>query len=207
MKLKKNIISFMSVAVFVFLAAGSAKINKIHCGAFSYFNSSEEPGNGRGYVEMNDGKKIYGEEISWQTGLILKDLIKVDGEKIKIKDTRGYFKNGNYYGRIGGSYAKRIIHGKLNVYYTEGTVTVASTNSRTGVTTFRERPTCTHYVQVGDDGELNPIAGQKDIIKYVKDCPKAMEMIDKKDSQIRKAIRKNGSYLNDIFVIYNNGCR
>lgn len=130
----------------------------------------------------------------------------MDGQTFKIKETRGYYRNGNYYGNVGGVYAQRIVEGKLNVYYTTGSVTVSSTNSRTGATTFRERQVCTHYVQVGDSGPVKVIASQKDILEYVKDCPMAAEMIDKKNKAIRKAIRSNRNYLNEIFITYNNGC-
>jgi len=205
-KRNQQLMSLAVMALFMLLAAGSAKINKIHCGAFNYYDKSEEA-SGRGYVLLRDGKKVYGDEISWKSGLVVKDQIKVDGEKFRIKDTRGYFYNGQYYGQVGANYAKRIISGKLNVYYTEEMVTVSSTNSRTGVTTFRERPSCFHYVQVGEDGDLVPLAGQKDIIRFVKDCPKAVALIDLKNGQIRKALRRNRNYLNDIFHIYNGGCR
>lgn len=207
MRNKNHLRCIAVLAVFFLLAAGSGKINKIHCGAFNYNDFREQKDKGGGYVLLKDGRKVFGDEISWKTGLLVKDMIKVGDEKFKIRDTRGYFINGNYYGSLGSSYAKRIITGKLNVYYTEDWTTVTSTNSRTGQVTSRQRLVCVHYVQVGDEGDLLPIAGQKDILKYVADCPKAVGMIDLKNSQIRKALRKNGNYLNDIFHIYNNGCR
>lgn len=206
MNKRKNFYSLVAIAGFWAIAVASS-VNKIHCGAFSYTPSNEIENEGRNYVLLNDGKKVYGDRIVWQTGLILRDMIKIDDEKFKIRDTRGYFSNGAYYGRLGGSYAKRIVHGKLNVYYTETMVTSTSTSSATGISRTTTRPSCTHYVQVGEDGELHPIADQKDIIKYVKDCPKSVDMIDKKNAQIRKAIRKNSNYLNNIFITYNNGCQ
>ena len=201
---RKNLYSVLIVAGFWAMATASS-VNKIHCGAFSYSSDNEE--NDTSFcVVLKDGKKVYGERIVWRTGLAVKDIIKIDDQKFNIRDTRGYFDKGVYYGRIGGEYAKRIIRGKLNVYYTSNTVSTMSTNVK-GQTKWSTRTVCLHYVQIGEEGELNPIADQKDIIKYVKDCPKTVEMIDKKNSQIRKAIRKNGSYLNDIFATYNNGCQ
>lgn len=204
--LKQNIFTMIAGLCFILLAAASAKINKIHCGAFDYYSGDEKEGDGRSYVELKDGRKVYGDRIVWQSGLILKDQIKIDDEKFKIKETRGFYSKGSYYGSLGSSYAKRIIHGKLNVYYTEGSVESTYTNPTTGMTRTTSRPSCTHYIQVGDDGELYTIANQKDIIKYVRDCPKSLAMIDKKDSEIRKSIRKNSHYLNEIIEIYNDGC-
>ncbi len=188
------------------LIATASSVNKIHCGAFNYNSSGEDRNEGRNYVEKNDGSRIYGERISWQTGLIVKDQITIDGQKFRIKETRGYFSHGVYFGRIGSSYARRIVHGKLNVYYTEDMVTSTSTSS-TGAMRTTTRNVCVHYAQIGDDGELSPIASQKDIKRYVQSCPKAVEMIDKSNSKIRKAIRRNRNYLNEIFITYNNGCQ
>jgi hypothetical protein len=200
----KHFYSFIVAGIFVIVAAGSAKVNKIHCGAFSKEPSGEERAEG-GYVLLNDGNKVYGDKVKWKSGLIVKDQIKIGDEKFRIKDTRGYFINGVYYGRLGNSYAKRIVHGKLNVYYTQEMVTSTTTSSN-GMMRTSTRMVCRHYVQIGDDGELNVIANQKDILEYVKDCPKAAEMIDKKDKQIRRSIRKNRNYLNEIFITYNNDC-
>lgn len=202
----RHLLSICTIVLFAVLAIASAKINKIHCGAFNYHNIRENTGD-RAFVELRDGRKIYGDDISWKTGLLVKDMIKVDGEKFPIKETRGYYSKGFYYGQYGTGYAKRIISGKLNVYYKEDWVTVTSTNARTGLTSSRERLVCTHYVQRGDTGELEAIASQRDILKYVGDCPRSVEMIDRKDRDIRRAIKKNGNYLNDIFYTYNNGCR
>ncbi|MBC7948173.1 MAG: hypothetical protein H7Y42_09870 [Chitinophagaceae bacterium] len=198
----KHIYSALIAGVFLVMAAGSARVNKIHCGAFSYSSTNEDKQENRDYVVLHDGSKVYGEKISWKTGLIVKDQIKVDNEKFRIKETRGYFSNGTYYGRVGSSYARRIVHGKLNVYYTEDFVTSFDSNGR-----MRTRQVCAHYVQVGEKGDLQAIANQKDIRDYVKDCPKSLEMIDKKDKEIRRSIRKNRFYLNQIFVTFNNDCK
>lgn len=196
--------SFIIATIFLVVAAGSAKVNKIHCGAFSRQSTGEENIDG-GYVLLNDGSKIHGDKVKWKSGLLVKDQIKIGDEKFAIKETKGYFLNGSYYTRLGNNYVRRIIHGKLNVYYTEEMRT--NTSYVNGQMRTTNRMVCTHYVQVGDNGGLNIIANQRDILQYVKDCPKSVEMIDKKDKQIRRSIRKNRFYLNQIFVTYNNNCQ
>jgi hypothetical protein len=201
--------SLFAAIVFMIFAVGSAKVNKIHCGAFSKIASGEESSD-QNYVVLNDGSKIPGDKISWKSGMLVKDQIKVGDEKFHIKESRGYYSNGSYYARVGNDFARRIIHGKLNLYYTEEMVTSTTSEQTTSgrmVTRTRTRQVCTHYVQEGDDGPLNVIANQKDILQYVKDCPQAAAMIDKKDKAIRRSIRKDRFYLNQIFVTYNNGCR
>ncbi|MBL7710267.1 MAG: hypothetical protein JNJ86_14420 [Chitinophagaceae bacterium] len=204
---RKTLYSLAAAVGFLVIAAGSSSVNKIHCGAFSRAQTGEET-SADNYVVLNDGSKVFGDKISWKSGLLVKDQIKVGDEKFAIRETKGYFANGNYYGRINSSnYAKRIIHGKLNVYYTEDWTTYTTTNSRTGAMRTSQRLVCIHYVQRGDNGPIEAIANQKDIREYVKDCPASMEMVDKRDKEIRRAIRRNGFYLNKVFVIYNNGCK
>jgi hypothetical protein len=202
----RHFYSALAAAFFILIAAGSAKVNKIHCGAFNYSSSGEDRSDKRNYVEMGDGSKVYGGDISWKTGLLVKDQIRIGNEKFPIKETSGYFSGGTYHKRWGSGYITRIIHGKLNVYYDQDVVTstTTSTDGRMRTTT---RTVCRHYVQVGDNGELRAIGNQRDIIEYVKDCPKALEMIDMKDKQIRRSIRKDRDYLNQIFRIYNNDCK
>lgn len=203
----KNVYSIIAAGLFILIAAGSAKVNKIHCGAFSYAPSAEERSEKRNYVEMHDGTKVFGDDVSWKTGFLVKDQIRIDDQKFPIKDTRGYFSKGTYHIRFGSSYAKRIVHGKkLNVYYKEELITTTTTSPNGGVRTST-RVACFHYVQVGEKGELTPIANQKDIMEFVKDCPTSVEMIDKKNKAIRRSIRKDRLYLNNIFNIYNNDCK
>ncbi|HYV53522.1 MAG TPA: hypothetical protein VE933_02935 [Chitinophagaceae bacterium] len=207
MNKKKHIFSTLAVVAFLFLAAGSAKVNKLSCGAFNHTSYGETGGESDYYVLLNDGTKVYGDrKIKWHSGLIVKDVIKVDDQKFAIKDTRGYYANGTYFGRYKHEYVKRIIHGKLNVYYSEYWVS-ETTKDASGFTHTSSHLSCTHYVQVGDMGELEAIASTKDIKEYVKDCPIAYEMLDKKDKQIRKAIRRNSNYMNEVFIAYNNNCK
>jgi hypothetical protein len=64
-----------------------------------------------------------------------------------------------------------------------------------------------HYIQVGDDGPITPMASPGDVRAVVKSCPLALSMIDKSNHQVRKAIRKDRYYLNRVFEIYNNNCQ
>jgi hypothetical protein len=201
----KNFYSFIVIIFFMILAAGSAQVNKIHCGAFSTTPSGEDL-TGDNYVLMNDGTKVFGDRVTWKAGLIVKDQIKIGDQAFKIKETQGYFANGIYYTQLGSTYAKRIIHGKINVYYTENLVTSTSTDGQGRMRTSN-RTVCTHYAQRGDNGAIVPIADQGDIKEFVKDCPASLAMIDKKDKEIRRSIKKDHFYMNQIFVTYNNGCQ
>jgi len=201
----RHICSFLILICFITLAVGSVQVNKIHCGAFSTRPTGEEASNGD-YVELNDGTKVFGDGIKWKAGMIVKDQIKIGDKTFKIKDTRGYFANGNYFGSLGNGYAKRIIHGKINVYYTSEVVSNTSTDNQGRMRTTT-RTVCVHYAQRGDDGDIVAIADQNDIKEFVKDCPASLAMISKKDKEIRRSIKKDGFYMNQIFVTYNNGCK
>jgi hypothetical protein len=45
-----------------------------------------------------------------------------------------------------------------------------------------------------------------DIKALVSDCPQAFAMVDMKISQLRKEIRNNNNYLNEVFQLYNSKC-
>jgi hypothetical protein len=205
MKNKKHILSLCCLSVFIFLALAS-RVNKLHYGAFYYGNRVEDPADTRNYIQMNDGKKIYGEKISWKAGLLVKDQIKIDDDKYKILDVRGYQDKQIYYGRLKKEYIQRIVHGKINVYVQFTQVTQTSTDhggfSHTSTYTRTD-----HYAQRGETGPMVGFASQKDMKELVAGCPLAEEMCDKSNHQIRKAIRNNHTYLNDIFETYNNGCK
>jgi len=199
----KHLLSLCVLVVFALLAV-SSRVNKIHYGAFNYHNRVEEQSGN--YLLMNNGQKVYGDKISWKSGILVKDQIKIDDQKFKITEVRGYLDRGVFYGRLGHDYIQRIVHGKINVYVQFTQVTTTSTDhggfSHTSTYTRTD-----HYAQMGENGPMNVFGSQKDIKQLVDACPLAVEMADKSSRQIRKAIRKDRNYLNEIFEVYNNGCK
>lgn len=203
---KRNLASGLTALLFLILAAGSAKVNKLHCGAFSHEPTGDVYRELENYVLLNDGTRVSGQKVQWKSGMLVKDQIRIDDQKFAIRETLGYSQGGIYYGRLGNEYIERIVHGTLNVYYSSEMETSTSTSS-TGMIRTTTRMVCRYYVQKGDRGAMNPIANQKDIREWVKDCPIAYEMANKSDKQIRRSIRKDRKYLNEIFTTYNQGCR
>jgi hypothetical protein len=181
-------------------------VNRIHFGAFNYNNRVEDPTDTRNFLQMNDGSKIYGEKINWKSGLFSKDQIKIDDQKYKISEVRGYQRDRVFYGRLKNDYIQRIVHGKINVYvqFTQVTETTTDHSGFSHTSTYTRTD---QYSQIGDDGPMVVFGSKKDIKALVAGCPIAEEMTDKSDHQIRKAIRNDRNYLNDIFEIYNNGCQ
>lgn len=202
--LRKHALSFLTVCFFVIIALAS-KVNKMRYGAFNYYSAKEERNEGN-YLVRNDGTKIYGKEIEWRSGLLKKERIEIDRQEYRISEIRGYFDGAAFYHRKGNEYIKRIVHGKLNVYVDFNQVTTTETSAGGSMRT-RTYTQTDHYGQRGEDGELIPLAGQKDIRRMVEDCPLSVEMISISNSRMRKALRKNRTYLNDVFEVYNNGCK
>lgn len=202
---KKHLLSICCLLVFGLLAV-SSKVNKIHMGAFNYGNRVEDPRETRNYLLLNDGTKIYGDKVKWQSGLLLKDRISIDDQKYKIPEVRGYFSNGTFYGRLKGDYIKRIVHGKLSVYVQFSMVTTTSTD-HSGFTHTSTREVAYHYYQRGEDGVLTGLGGQEDIKQAVAGCQLAVDMASLSNRQMRKAIKRNRNYLNNIFETYNNDCQ
>jgi hypothetical protein len=201
----KNILSFLSIAVFFVIAAASSNLNKMHCGAFNMYTYKHDNDN-RNFIVKNDGTIIYGDKIVWTFGIFSNRSISIDKEKYKVSEVKGYQMNGVYYGRYGYDYLERIVTGKLNVYYSEET-SRETTTWHSGTTTTRNVEHCYFYVQRRDEDQMYSIKNQSDIKNFVGDCPKSYAMIDKSSKEIRKAIRSNSNYLNEIFEVYNNGCK
>jgi hypothetical protein len=203
--MKKHLLSFAVLFVFLFFALASA-VNKIHLNAFNYSNKVEDASEKGNYLVKTDGSKIYGSKISWKAGVLVKDQIKIDDEKFTLDEVRGYLKDNVYYARKGNDFIRRIVHGKINVYVQFTEVTQTSSSPSGGVRS-RTYTRTDHYAQVGEDGPMIGLPGQKQIKQVVADCPLAVEMADISDSQMRKAIKKDPNYLNSIFDVYNNGCK
>ena len=203
--MRKNFLSALCIICF-FLLAVASKVNKIHYNAFRYTNKVEEPSEKGNYLMMNDGSKVYGDKISWQNGLLLKDKIKIDEQSFKINEVMGYRQGDQFYGRLKNSYIKRIVRGKINVYVQFTDVTTTSTD-RSGFSHTRSYTRTDHYAQKGDNGPMIGMADQKDMKELVGDCAMAVEMADLSNSKIRKAIKADPNYLNSIFETYNNGCK
>lgn len=197
--LQKHILSFAVLVAFFFIASSSA-VNKIHAGAFNYYNRVENEKDDKNHLVMNDGEHIYGDKINWKTGLFVKDQIKIDNHKFALKEVRGYQENGVYYGRFKNEYIQRIVHGpKINVY-----VKIVEVVSQTPGTNFRTTSKqAYHYAQKGEDGEMIELGSQTQIKKLVAGCPEAVKMASKSNREMRRAIKKNRNYLNSIFDTYN----
>lgn len=201
-KTKRHVLSFSGIFLFLLLATAS-QVNKIHTGAFNTNVQVEERADEGTYLVKNDGTRINGDKIMWQDGLLLKKKISIDGKEFKSSEIRGYMRNKVYYGRLGSEFIPRVVHGKLNVYIQQSQD--MQTSSATGHTRMVTRSF--HYVQRGENGPLIAMGSQKDMKNAVAGCPLAEALADKSNSQIRKAIKANPSYLNEIFETYNNDCK
>jgi hypothetical protein len=194
----KNLFSFLALALFFVMAAASSK-RPLTCGYFSDDIGKKEEL--RNFVEMMDGSRVYGKDVRWKSGLLVKDEVILDGEHFKLSGVRGYQSKGIYYIRERNDFLKRVVHGKLNVY--EHTYTTTQSTGRMTTTKIN----CAYYTQQGDKGPLKLMRNSDDIRDAVGTCPAAMAKLDLKDRFLRRAIRSNFSYLNEVFEIYNNGCK
>ena len=198
---KQNLFSLTACIFFIYLAFACKSSNKLWCGSMiTNVEADSEPEN---FVIFNDGTKITGENISYQTGAFVSDQIKVNNEKYPIADTRGFKANGIFYGRVGNNYAKRIIAGKINIYYREKTV-VSTTTDASGRTKTRTSLDCLYYYQVGDTGILEEFYKYNTIRELIQGCTKAAAMMDKSDNEIKKILKDDSGYLNSVFETYNS---
>ncbi len=193
----------LAIIVSFFILASGCSSNSLQIGSINYFNKVEDKTNEGNYLELNNGTKIKGDTITWKAGSFVKDEIKIDNQSLAVKEVKGYRKEDDYYIRIKKEYIKRIVHGtKINIYMMSFNKEYSNGNGGTSVVTKTN-----FYSQKGDDSPLEVFHKLKSIRRLVADCPVAIKMLDKRNWKIRKAMRKNGNYLNSVFDVYNNNCK
>ena len=115
-------------------------------------------------------------------------------------------KNGVYYKNHKNIFLRRIVKGdRINIYAKK----IVSTNVNEGrtTTTSTSRERVEYYYQKGANGELIAMPNNKAIKEAVSDCAKAVNMVDKSNAEMRNEIRDNPNYMNEVFDLYNRGCK
>ena len=204
MRTIKNLLSCCVLLVFFIMGVASTATGP---GVrFEYNRKTETDPVNKIFLVKNDDSRVYGKEVRWKSGLLVKDQIRIDDEAFKIKEIKGYFENGTYYGRLGNTYIQRVLHRKINVYLTYRQYTTTSTDHG-GFTHTSTRTIAVYYYQRGEDGELIVLPDINTIRTVMSDCPAALQMLDMSKSKLRKTMRKQHDYLNTVFEVYNNNCR
>lgn len=200
---KKHWLSVLTLLVFVVFALAS-KSSKVSRETFGYTDTREDVSTKGNYIVMEDGTKVYGYAIGWQSGLTLKDVVVMDEKKYKISDVKGFMRGGNYYTRFHKGYIQRLVHGKINVYVKhEDHVSAINENGRLY---YNSNTRTEYYYQIGEDGDLKKF-NRGDIQGLLKDCPTAAAMADISKKQLNKALEEDPNYMNKVFHIYNSGCK
>lgn len=188
---------FPALIFLLVCSVSCSNVNYLHLGAFKAKDIVEDTTDTRNFVVKNDGTKIYGDKISWKSGLLLKNEISIDGQLFKMSEIRAYRGNNIFYHRMGSEYIRRIIRGKINVYI------------KYSMSNFDGQPytRTDHYFQKGENEVLHTLSNKKEIQELVAGCSMASEMLDVSYGKLRKEIKKDKRYLNTVFEIYNNGCK
>jgi hypothetical protein len=202
----KNLISLCCICFFIILAIGSSSTAALNSSSFNLRNKVEDRTVKGNYLVTNEGTKISGKEIRWKSGFLTKDQIIIDGEKYKMADIKGYREDDIYYERLGIEYIRRIVHGKINLYYTTVIINSQDRDHASNIS-HRSRTRYDYYIQKGDDGPLKLMRDMNDVKIELGDCPLALQMVDMKPSKLRKEIKNDHDYLNKAFEVYNNNCK
>lgn len=199
----KHLFSVLILGFFLFLASAS-KVNKFILQNFS--NDLRE--GSTDIVEMIDGRIIETGTMKVVTQAY-RPQVWIDGEKIPMKDVKGFRRNGVYYLQTKkyGS-VRRVVQGVINIYERDYVDKATSKSQGPNPMTFEHKLDRTVYlIEKNNSGEVDFLMNQKDIIAAVQDCPLAVQMADLKNSELAKQLKKNKRYLNEIFEVYNNGCK
>lgn len=188
--------------IFLFLSLNSHS-QILNCDVFniSSLNFVDDSTEIKDYVVKKDGEKIYYKEFSWKRGVLSKDVFIVDNHKYKLSEIKGYQADKIFWHWIKNDYIRRIIHGKINIYYNRSEETTSSVS----VIKNQQYSACLYYAQKGDNGEIVRLTKFSDIEELVKDCPAAYQMLLNID--IKKELKQDPRYMNKVFALYNSSCK
>lgn len=182
--------------------------------AFDRGKSVEEDTTRAHYLLKNDGTRIEGDKMEWKSGGLNRKEAVMDGKAYPTKELKGARIGNGYFANIDKQLARRIVRGKINVYALGKMRVVADRDSyhqtaNKTVSGYKSavQVTYTYYSQMGEDGEIKKLDDIDDIRKLLSDCPAALSMLDTKNEEVKKALKKEGGYLNKVFEVYNNGCQ
>ena len=142
------------------------------------------------YLVLRDGDTVYG-KIK-QPGFSNK--IYVNGQKFKKKQVKYLYSHLDLsvFHWIDKGFGRRIITGKINVYIR----TVYNGSTYSSVV----------YLQKGDKAEPVEARSFDDFRKVVKDCPLALETINKGAEDLKMIFKNRNYFLSTAILIYNKGC-
>jgi hypothetical protein len=147
---RKHLFSALSLFVFAWLALASVGPGK----AWDRFNSknlaSEDRKEKGNYALLADGTKIPCKNLR-QIPSIGKGKFAVDDQKLDATNVIGYREGATYYDLVGTlTYARRIVHGKVNIYACPVTNTNNKIDTKTGFTATEHSYSEDFYTQIGE---------------------------------------------------------
>jgi hypothetical protein len=155
------------------------------------------------YVELNDGSIIHGGKIKW--GRLFSSAVIINDQKFKASEVKGIKENGIYRLNTSGGFLERIVDGKITILRDMGTRTTTSTvNGHLTTSTYSYTQ---YYMLRANDEKLIAIRKNDDIKNMISSCPKALALMDLSKKQMKRAIKENPAYLNQVFETYNNDCK
>jgi hypothetical protein len=158
-----------------------------------YIFKEQPPSDKSSFVLMKDGSRIDGTKVDGSSGLLVKDAVKIDGRSIPADQVEGFQSKGIYYKRTNNNYAKRLIQGKINVYQKIGP------SPRSGMEKLI-------LFQKGDNGILEEFTSVEQLKALASDCPKAYEMMNKNEKDLKKALKKDHYYYFQNVILTYNSC-
>ena len=194
----KKSLSIICVLFFILLAMSSSK--NMGVGFFYKNDMVEDASDTRNYLEKNNGDKVYGDKILLRSKMLKKDKIAIDGQEYNLPDIIGFRESNVYHGRYGGGYFQRVVHGKINIYY-------AGITNHSGQMASQSSQSVFYYSQVGNLNNLVPITNKNDFLNLLNGCQASIDMLNKKNRHLSRAVKEDQRYFNKMFEIYNNDCK
>lgn len=188
--------SILSI-LFIPLIQSCSPSGKLNCN--SILKETTKDSASSNYVELLDGEKVFGQTINRPNA----SFIMIDNDRYDISEILGYYENETYFLKYDKIFIERLIHGKISIYKSSKKISNTNLNSSADMD-LHLIESCTFYAQKSNEASPIPITKPNLLFQWVQDCNSSAPMINIDSKMLRKAIKKEPSFLNKVLSAYNN---
>lgn len=190
------VLSLFSIAFISTLFSCSSSV-KLNCNSISKETTKDSASSN--YVELVDGDKVFGQTINRPNA----SFIMIDNDRYDISEIKGYYENETYFLKYDKIFLERLIHGKISIYKSSKKISNTNLNSSADMD-LHLIESCTFYAQKSNEASPIPITKPNLLFQWVQDCNSSATMINIDSKMLKKAIKKEPSFLNKVLSAYNN---
>lgn len=158
---------------------------------------------GRGFVDLIDGTRIYGNKVDVGGNfrvIIIVDKVKYELDKVKgvqLGKVKGSMYSSEYLTNFNGTLCETIVLGtKISVY-----------KGSTQVTVDNKMEIYNDYFYIKNGGKPKRLKSLEDAVEAIGDCKATKDISSFTFKDLRQELKENKQFLNEYFDKYNKECK